>query len=223
MTESRIELTCKEAGLLLKHIPLDKPYNEYTPEEAAALQHPLTYVYSSPNDICDCKVGGFIHILGSPSHQMALETWARNSGLLLYQNVKTLREIVSLEHVWGIRVPERDGEGNIEYFRTDKGCRFEVCSDLRNYWMQAPLSSSYDGGNEMAEEIPLLIRAFIQNKLPLKNLLDIQKDRMIKVLDAIKMGDVRDAGNGHYHSKEEAIYEIKQNLEILQELAKEKI
>ncbi|MFQ5531890.1 MAG: hypothetical protein ACE5ES_04705, partial [Candidatus Nanoarchaeia archaeon] len=133
---SKIELTCREAGLILKHIPLDKPYGEYTAEEKAAISHPMTYDDFLQRDNCECKDRGFLGIIRSLPHIDVLETWARNPGAL-YFNAETLREIIAVEHVWGRWVPVIDKKGTLQRYSTNvDGCEDEVCSALRNYWIQ---------------------------------------------------------------------------------------
>ena len=215
MGNQQIALSCRESQLLLRAISPDKEYSAMTEEEQSAIRHYYSY------DMCrHCKEIGLTKILSIElSCQEALEKWAEKPGPL-YQGsgVTTLREILAVEHVWGkmlaTTVDEKERIG-LAYRNNIDNCKSKACIELMCYWMRAPLSIFYDGGREIAEQIPFLISLFKEEGWSLDKLLQIQTDRINKVLNSIVTGKNLD----NYHSKSDAVYEVRKNIEVLQALA----
>lgn len=150
----RIDLDCKEAGLVLRATPLDKQYQEMSDEERAALDH---YTWSgSKKDFwgcLTCKKQGLGKIKNrNLSCKDALEIWAIKPGpFFLSGYVETIDDYLALEHIWGRRVPvpekERRYETSLGNEHVDN-CREFVCTQLRDYWRAAPIHLAYDGEKE---------------------------------------------------------------------------
>ncbi|OGZ98873.1 MAG: hypothetical protein A3C07_04745 [Candidatus Sungbacteria bacterium RIFCSPHIGHO2_02_FULL_47_11] len=102
--EPKIELSCREAQLLLRTISLDVAMGDVekvSDEQRAAMVH--------ASECNDCVKKGFLEILGGPplDCKHALEIWA---GMNLYRGsigttpfgyAHTLREKLALEHIFG--------------------------------------------------------------------------------------------------------------------------
>src|SRR3989344_6429646 len=144
-TKEELKLTCREAGLLIRHIHLDKPWKNYSPEEQTAMRHPLTYGGWTTESYCECKEKGFIGVYGeSPSCKEALESWAKNPGpiYLVGSNNLTLKDVLGVEHVWGRWERSEFGKGYNSHIGS---CENKPCTALMNYWQSTPFSSQYDG------------------------------------------------------------------------------
>ena len=90
-----IELSCREAHLILQVIPLHKSSREMKKEEVASIEH---YIQCKK-----CRDRGLADILDTKlSCLEAILVWAKNAGALWLDHcIDTLIELYATEHVWG--------------------------------------------------------------------------------------------------------------------------
>lgn len=206
---SQLEMSCRESGLLLRTIDLDKPYQELTKEQKLAVRHYADY------GCTQCIRTGLDKIIQREMGcQEALETWANNPGPL-YLAANTLKEIQAVEHIWGKKMPRETGGG----FNTNiDQCQGGLCQSLFSYWSGAHLSSHYDGEQHIADQIPFTIINFLTAHLPIRNLLKIQERRIKNLLSSIRENRIIEG----YHSINDALYELASNIASLEGLARGK-
>lgn len=210
-------LSCREAELLLRVIPLDKERKDMKPEEVGAVEH-----YYNLNPGCKpCRERGIRKILQREiSCQGALETCANNPGPLYLSGIRSLKELLAVEHVWGRWIPRDEGSYHFQI----ESCKEKPCFGLRYFWINTPLSSAYNGEKEVAEEIPFLIKVFRETGWPLENILNIQSRRIEEVLEKLTQERKRSSferemgfevvnDRGTY-----ALHEVNANLDILQQI-----
>jgi hypothetical protein len=198
-TKQGVELNCREAQLILRVMDPNSETNGGTPEEAAACRH-----YSG---CVACKKIGLSKIIGKElTCQETLEILARNPGPHYLRGGSSIREQLAIEHVFGRRI-----EGKSEIYGA---CEKPSCMRLFHYWLDAPLSCFYDGEEELAREIPLLIEIFVKEGWPLNKLLEIQQQRLMTLVNSLVKGE-KPSG---YHPPEDVVNEIKENIQVLQEL-----
>ena len=207
-TAEKKVLSCIEARLLLKVISASKLYKDMNETEQAAVDH---YVWCKDS----CHREGFSTIRGeSLTCRKALEIWAAKPGPL-WLSGETIKEILAVEHVWG-RVIQKSGQpaSHVNY----GACEQTPCRRLANYWAGAPLCSQYDGDREVAYEIPWIIRIFREQNWPLDNLLKIQRQRVGILLENFAKGEIPEDDRPSYHKLEHLALEIRNNVEILQDV-----
>ncbi|MBI2625083.1 MAG: hypothetical protein HYW70_02000 [Candidatus Nealsonbacteria bacterium] len=213
-TKQEIKLSCRETRLVLKaRDNIDKPLDwMINPEQVSAINHYL---------VCNgCKRVGLGKILEKQlTCQEALEIWATKPGALyLYSRVTTLKERLAVEHVWGRSVRGALWIGRSKEPIIDNhfgACLYRSCRSLMGYWAAAPLSLSYDGWEEAAEEIPFLIDVFTIEDWPLENLLNIQTKRMAYLLEALGKGKIPPDCDGVYHDSADIVREVTENIKSL--------
>lgn len=207
------QLSCREAHLLLKVISVDKKFTKMSEEELQAGRH-----YIACNG---CRKIGFATITGKTlTHKEALEAWAKRPGPLylesitggVFPSIKTFNEQLAIEHVWG-RWVEWEG-GHPGYNDMYESCPERSCSRLAYYWRSAGLSSHYDGERHVIGEIPFLISIFREEGWSLKNLLAIQKERVLYLLS-----EIRKVPKNLGHRADDMAEEIEANVKTLQALA----
>lgn len=212
-----LELSCREAHLVLRVIPVDKNGKEMKKEEVAAVRH---YICCK-----DCRDRGLAEILDTKlSCQEAIFVWARTAQALwlscspaLCISAETLLEFYAVEHVWG-KYQWKNSMGG-DGWDTFTGCRERPCRALHYHWDNVPMSSSAGNGpGGVIHLFPFLIEVFIKEKWPLDELLAIQKKRIADVLQDIKSGKVT-VSSGHYFSIGELMEEIQEHIAALQKFA----
>lgn len=212
-----IELSCREAQLILRVIPLRKNVSEMKEEEIASIKH---YIYCK-----DCRDRGLADILDTKlSCKEAILVWAERAGALWLDcssvfgpRIETLIELYAAEHVWGKYQWKNsmDGSG----WDIDTGCRERSCLNLHSYWASVPMSSSAgDGPGGVIHLFPFLFEVFLKQEWALDELIDVQKKRVAAVLKDIKSGNVT-VSSGHYHSTDELMAEMREHVVALQKLA----
>lgn len=212
-----IELSCREANLILRVIPLRKNVSKMKEEEIASIKH---YIYCK-----DCRDRGLADILYSKmSCREAILVWAECATALwldcspaLCPDIETLAELYAAEHVWGNYQwkNSRGGQG----WDIGTGCRARSCLNLYSYWASVPMSSSAgDGPGGVIHLFPFLFETFLEEKWPLDELLAVQEKRIAAVLNDIKNGKVTVSG-GHYNSTGELTAEMREHIAALQKLA----
>ena len=216
--KEEMELTCKEARLVLKVIDINKKRENMIPEEVGAVAH---YFCCG-----ECKNLGLNEILAKKiTCQEALEIWAAKPGPRFLCGTDTLKEELAVEHIWGRLGTRRLPSGSTVPEPHLGACRKDPCTKLRMYWVNAPLSCAYDGEKETAAQIPFLIRVFLEENWPLEKLLEIQYQRMETLLEGLLVGDVGEC-RGIYSRIEDLKQEVKVNIQglqiILLDLKKEK-
>lgn len=214
--KNRLELSCREARLVLKVIPLDKKDKDMSSEEESAVAHYLQ---------CGvCTEAGLSEILYRDlSCQEALYVWARKSAHLgLGGGVSTIREWLAVEHVWGrtIMIQDRPDLKSKIPISNFGACDKTPCAALLRYWKSAPLSMFYNGEREAAQVIPFIMDIFIGQKWPLKKLLELQRERISILLDGLVRGKLplEVELQGHYHRIEDIRQEIEAGVLALQEI-----
>jgi len=213
-----LELSCREAHLILRIIPLRKSVGEMKEEETAAIKH---YIYCK-----DCRNRGLSEILDTKlSCQEAVLVWAEcasalwlNCSSVFGPRVGELLELYAVEHVWG-KYQWENSMGGCGW-DTFTGCRkHSSCQALQSYWANVPMSTGAgDGPYGVIYLFPFLFETFLKEKWPLAKLLEVQERRIVAVLEDIKNGKVT-VSSGHYHSVGELIKEIREHVVALQKLA----
>lgn len=211
-----IELSCREAHLILRVIPLGKNVSEMKEEEIASIKH---YIYCK-----DCRDRGLADILDTKlSCQQAILVWAERAGALWLDcssvfgpRIETLIELYAAEHVWG-KYQWKNSMGGSGW-EIGTGCREHSCQALHSYWARVPMSSSAgDGPGGVIYLFPFLFETFLKEKWPLDELLAVQKKRIAAVLKDIKGGKVT-VSSGHYNSTDELMAEMREHVAALQKL-----
>lgn len=212
-----IELSCREAHLILRVIPMRKNVSQMKEEEIASIKH---YIYCK-----NCRDRGLADILDTKlSCKEAVLVWAERAGALWLDcslvfgfRIETLMELYAIEHVWGKYQWKNSVGGNGWDIGT--GCCERSCLNLHSYWASVPMSSSAgDGPDGVIHLFPFLFEMFLKEKWLLDELLAVQKKRVAAVLKDIKSGKVT-VSSGHYHSIDELMAEIREHITALQKLA----
>lgn len=212
-----IELSCREAHLILRITPLRKNVKEMKEEEIAAIRH---YLYCKV-----CRDRGLADILDTKlSCKEAILVWAEQVRALwlscapdYFISMETIIEMYAVEHVWGKYQWKNSMGGNGWDIGT--GCPERSCLNLHGYWVSVPMSSSAgDGPNGVIHLFPFLFEVFLKQGWALDELLVVQKKRVATVLDDIESGKVT-VSRGHYHSIYELIAEMQEHVAALQKLA----
>lgn len=213
--KAKLELSCREAHLLLRVIPLLKNVKGMKEEEVAAIKH---YIYCK-----GCRDCGLADILDTKlSCKEAILVWAQHAAAMWlscidFITAEKLIEFYAVEHVWG-KYQWENSMGGCGWDVTTS-CQEQPCRSLHYYWAGVPMSSSAgDGPGGVIDLFPFLIETFLQEEWPLDELLTVQKDRIAAVLYCIKSGEVT-VGNGHYNSVDELVAEMKEHVAALQKLA----
>lgn len=198
--KTELKLSCREAKLVLKTMPLDKKYGEMAEQETAAYLHYLR---------CEeCLKRGLAEIIRFQiTCQEALEVLAQNPGPL-HWHASTVRERIAAEHVFGRSI--KDGHGYTDQYYG--ACANRACAPICTLWAHAPLCSHYDGEKELARQIPLTVELFVEAGWPLAKLLAIQRERITTLLAAISKGGTSE------HERAEGVTEVEAHLESLQNL-----
>lgn len=215
--KSEIELSCREAHLILRVIPLRKNVSEMKKEERASIEH---YLHCK-----DCLDRGLADILDTKlSCKEAILVWAEHAGELWLHclpifgyRIKTLIELYATEHVWDEYQRENHMDDGSDW-KIHTGCREHSCQTLCNYWKSIPtvlLSGSVGGAIHL---FPFLFEIFLKEKWSLDELLVVQKNRISAVLKDIKDGKIT-VLSGHYHSIDELMAEMQEHVAALQKLA----
>ena len=211
-----IGLSCREAHLILRVIPLRKNVNEMKEEEIASIKH---HIYCK-----NCRDRGFADILETKlSCKDAILVWAERAGALWLDcssvfgpRIETLIELYAAEHVWGKYEWKNSMGGNGWDIGT--GCRERSCLNLHSYWASVPMSSSAgDGPDGVIHLFPFLFEVFLKQGWAFDELLAVQKKRIAAVLKDIKSGKVT-VSSGHYHSTDELMAEMREHVVALQKL-----
>ena len=215
--KTELELSCREAHLILRVIPLRKNVNAMKEEEVVAIKH---YLYCK-----DCRDRGLADILDTKlSCQEAVVVWAERANalwldcsLVLGPHIEALIELYAAEHVWG-KYQLKNSMGGYGW-DTLTGCREHPCRSLRYYWESVPMSTSAgDGPDGVISLFPFLFEIFLKERWPLDGLLAVQKKRIAEVLQDIRNGKVT-VSSGHYHSTKELMAEMLEHIAALQKLA----
>ena len=211
-----IELSCREAHLVLRVIPLRKNVNEMKEEEIASIKHYL--------NCKDCRDRGLIDILDTKlSCQEVILVWAEHAGALWMDvssmfgpRIETLVELYAAEHVWG-KYQWKNSMGGSGW-ETFTRCPEHSCRTLHSYWARVPMSTmSGDGPDGVIYLFPLLFEIFLKEKWTLDELLVVQKKRIARVLKDIKNNKVT-VSSGHYNSVDELMAEMQEHVTVLQKL-----
>lgn len=211
-----IELSCREAHLILRVISLRKNVSEMKEEEIASIKH---YIYCK-----DCRDRGLADILDTKlSCKEAILVWAEQAGALWLDcssvfgpRIETLIGLYAAEHVWG-KYQWKNSMGGSGW-EIGTGCRERSCRNLHSYWASVPMSSSAgDGPDGVIRLFPFLFDLFLRQEWPLDELLAVQKKRIAAVLKDIKNGKVT-VSSGHYHSTDELMAEMREHVATLQRL-----
>lgn len=209
-------LSCREAQLVLRIVPLQKNVKDMEEEEIAASKH---YLYCK-----SCRDRGLDEVLDRTlSCQKALLVWAEHPWALWLDFIpgarverETLIQEQAVEHVWGkYRWENPRGAKGYDY---STACRERPCRGLWHYWHRVPMSSGAgDGPSGPINLMPFLIELFLKEEWPLDELLAIQEKRLEKVLEGLREED-HSIGHGHYHFMDELGAEVQANIEALQKL-----
>lgn len=208
--KTELELSCREAHLILRVTPLRKNTKEMKEEEIAAIKH---YLHCK-----SCRDRGLSDILDTKlTCREAILVWAEQAGAMWLCGLETLIEEYAVEHVWG-KYQWQNWKGGHGY-DTFTACREQPCLALHSYWARVPMSTSAgDGPGGVIHLFPFLFDVFLKWKWPLDELLDIQKKRIAEVLKDIKSGEVT-VSSGHYHSTDELMEEVQEHVAALHKLA----
>lgn len=213
----KIELSCREAHLILRVIPLRKNVSKMKEEEIASIRH---YIYCK-----DCRDQGLADILDTKlSCKEAILVWAERATALWLDcspvfslDIKTLIELYAAEHVWGKYQWKKSSGG--QGWDIGTGCREHSCLNLYSYWALVSMSSSAGNGpGGVIHLFPFLFEAFIKEKWPLDELLAVQDKRIAAVLKDIRGRKVT-VSSGHYNSTDELMAEMREHVAALQKLA----
>lgn len=212
----KMKISCREARLILRIIPLQKRAQNMKEEEIAAIKH---YLYCKT-----CRDPGLGEILDEKlSCQEALLVWAEHPGALWLDanpswliSIHTLNELYAVEHVWG-KYQWTDIEKGFGGENIATACQRYPCVALRTYWQNVSLSLFNDGADGVIEEVPFILRIFLKEKWPLDKLLEIQKKRMSDVLKCIQNREIT-VSRGHYHEIDELVREVLANFHSLQKI-----
>lgn len=212
-----IELSCREAHLILRVILLRKNVREMKKEEVASVKH---YIYCK-----NCRDRGLADILDTKlSCKDAILVWAERAGALWLDcssifgpRIETLIELYATEHVWG-KYQWKNSMGGSGW-DIGTGCRERSCLNLHSYWASVPMSSSAgDGPDGVIHLFPFLFETFLKEKWSLDGLLAVQKKRIAAVLKDIESGKVT-VSSGNYNSIDELMAEMQEHIAALQKLA----
>ncbi|MDP2587802.1 MAG: hypothetical protein Q8P33_03455 [bacterium] len=212
-----IKLSCREAHLILRVIPLRKNVSEMKEEEIASIKH---YIHCK-----DCRDRGLADVLDTQlSCKEANLVWAERASALWLDcssmfgpRVETIIELYATEHVWG-RYQWKNSMGG-HGWDIGTGCREHSCQALHSYWASIPMSSGAgDGPGGVIQLFPFLFETFLEEKWPLDELLAVQKKRIAALLEDIKSGIVT-VSTGHYSCTYELLEEIQEHIAVLQKLA----
>ena len=129
---TELELSCREAHLLLKVIPLRKNVKKMKEEEIGAIGHYL--------QCKDCRDRGLADILDTKlSCEEVILVWAECAGAVwlhcasvLGPRIDALIELYAAEHVWG-KFQWKNSVGGSGY-DTITACRERSCQSLHSYW-----------------------------------------------------------------------------------------
>jgi len=213
----KIKLSCREAYLILRVIPLRKNASEMREEEIASIEH---YINCK-----NCRDRGLADILDTKlSCKEAILVWAARAGALWFDcssvfgpQIKTLIELYATEHVWA-KYQWKNSMGGSGW-EIGTGCRERSCLNLHSYWASVPMSSGAgDGRDGVIHLFPFLFETFLKEKWPLDELLAVQKKRVAAVLKDIKSGRVT-VSSDHYHYVGELMAEMEEHIEALQKIA----
>lgn len=202
------QLSCREARLVLKLMPMDKDQKSFVREEKSAVEHYM---------VCKaCRKQGLAIILGRKfSCQEVLLIWASSPGYITLGQQSCLLHECAVEHVEG-KYDFHKGGG--QGYNRETACEERPCLDLWCYWRETHISIFYNGGNGVIGLFPFLIRTFIEAGWSLKALLDIQERRVHAVLESIESGKIS-VSQGHYDHMSELRQEVGAHVAILKELA----
>ena len=153
--KSELELSCREAHLILRVIPLRKNVSEMKEEEIASINH---YIYCK-----DCRDRGLADILDMKlSCQEVILVWAERAGALWLDcssvfgpRIEALIELYAAEHVWG-KYQWKNSMGGSGW-DTLTSCHEHPCRALHSYWVNVPMSSGAgDGPDGVIHLFPFL-------------------------------------------------------------------
>lgn len=212
----KLELSCREANLIIRLTPLEKNFEKMCEEEVAAIKHYL--------GCGGCRDRGLADILERQlTCREAVLVWAKHAQALwqscnpaIFFTSKTLLETYAVEHVWG-KFQWRNSRGGCDWDPTT-ACHENPCRSLQYYWASIPMSSSAgDGPEGVINLFHTLAEIFLKEKWPLNKLLTIQKNRITMLIRDIQNNKVT-VSTGHYHSVDELIAEINVHVAVLQKL-----
>lgn len=198
--DTDVELSCREAELVLNVIPLERDTGEMNEVELAALRH-----YARCGKCKDKGIAKFINC--ELSHKDIILVWARNPGDLRYHWGSLLEKYVA-EHIFGRDVPG---------LNTGQ-CQEWTCQRLGTHWSSHIPSTSNDAPGGLIGEFPVLLDIFFKSRWSLDELFVIQEKRIGSVLEDIKNGEVT-VGAGRIHHVDELVSELKAHVKALQRLA----
>ena len=208
--KTKLELSCREARLILRILPLQKTFETMKQEESSAVKH-----YAGCKN---CRDRGLAQILDTKlTCQSAILRWAENACALWLSHGETLIDEYAVEHVWG-RYQWKNSMGGCGY-DTITACPKRSCQVLHSYWAGVPMSSGAgDGPDGVIHLYPLLFDVFLEEKWALDELLVLQKKRVTEVLKNIESGKVT-VSSGNYNSTDELMAEVREHIVALQKLA----
>lgn len=152
--------------------------------------------------------------------QEAILIWARRLGPLWLDVCRTVREAIASEHVWGRQIGVEGTHYNGAHY---SACAEPLCTALRYYWMEAPLSSGYDGAYEVALEIPILVSWSLRAgwlSEDFSKLLAIWRERLRKLRGCICVGKIPSEDSAHYYRIEDVEQELQIGLDNLFDLVR---
>lgn len=198
------KLTHREAELVLEVMNPDKTEGQMSETELLAVAH---YVKCT-----SCQSTGISQIRGQNiSCKEAILIWATDPrALFLRSSLKTLKELLAAEHVWGLNRPG---------FHPG-ACILPSCEKLAAFWDDIPMDSHLEGSEGPINIFPVLLDIFIQEKWILDELFQIQTNRINILLGNIKSGKIT-VSMGHYHDISELETELLVHITSLQSLAKD--
>jgi len=204
------KLSCREARLILKSIPVRKEPNDMEEKEKGAIWH---YVNCKR-----CRSLGLENILGREIPcQEAILVWAKYPGEALYENFSqvlnrtftTLIELCAVEHVCGkLKFWDKN-----ESYDVSTAFRKRPCRKLNEYWHDRKNKENW----KIANEFPFLVELFRKEGWPLDGLLAVQKERIGKIIEDMKSGK-HAVSAGSYRSMDDLVSEVEKYIGVLQEL-----
>jgi hypothetical protein len=145
-------MTCAEASRILHDAGLGAPVSppENIPQRLLEAE---THYAKCPR----CRPAGLAVIFKPLTCREAIAACVRGTALLYsIDDCLTLGEVLAHEHVYGVHtIREDDGVPISPKFGEgiSQACSEPVCSRVRAIWFNAPLSSHYDGDDELAHGI----------------------------------------------------------------------
>lgn len=179
-----LELSCREVRLMVKLVSLDTDGLEMSEEAGSAAYHYW---------ICkECQKIGLSEILNHPiSCKDAISVWVRKlCHLGLRIEIKTLRDVLALEHVWGRSV--KTTEFGTEHINPNfEACNGWGCTALRAYWHSVPYSCHNDCEGAGIYVISLAYKIFQHEEWSINDLLAIYENRFELLIKHFRKGEPR--------------------------------